>query len=196
MKTKSLLFLLFLLFAPTFIYSEETEERSYYNQILIGGGSSIKGFGATSQEVKTLDLLWRHARIFKKNETGWLKGNHEFWIETPFSILLSDSDNNDSGDIGMVGLNFLFAWVFPPTAIGEPYFLIGGGPQYIMANIDGVGSDLCGNYQMGLGLRFHLTEEQPINLEIRYHHISNLGMAEPNIPLNSVKFFCGFTLPF
>ncbi|MEN8254332.1 MAG: acyloxyacyl hydrolase [Verrucomicrobiota bacterium] len=31
---------------------------------------------------------------------------------------------------------------------------------------------------------------------MRYHHISNLGMAEPNIPLNSVKVFVGATLPF
>jgi hypothetical protein len=196
MEIKKILLVLVLGGLPFFSYSKEKKEPASYNQILVGGGSSIKGFGETSQEVRTLDILWRHARIFNKKETGWLRGNHEFWIETPISFLISDSDSNDSNDFGMIGLNFLFAWVFPETVIGEPYFLIGGGPQYILADIDGVGSDLCGNYQMGCGLRFHLTKKQPINLEIRYHHISNLGLAEPNIPLNSVKFFCGFTLPF
>ncbi len=171
-------------------------ERNHYNQLLFGGGSSIKGFGETDQEVRTLDVLWRHARIFKEKKEGWLRGNHEFWIEAPVAIILSDSDNMDSHDFGMVGLNFLFAWVFPETPVGSPYFMIGGGPQYIMADIEGVGSDLCGNYQMGCGLRFNATEKYPVNLEIRYHHISNLGLADPNVPLNSVKVFFGATLPF
>ncbi len=186
--------LLFALLSAANLFAEDA--RTHYNQLLLGGGSSIKGFGETDQEVVTLDVLWRHARIFKEKEEGWLRGNHEFWIEAPVSIILSDSDDMDSNDFGMVGLNFLFAWVFPETPVGSPYFMIGGGPQYIMADIEGVGSDLCGNYQMGCGLRFNATDQHPVNLEIRYHHISNLGMAEPNVPLNSVKVFIGATLPF
>ena len=173
----------------------ETKTTSY-NQILLGGGSSIKGFGETDQEVATVDVLWRHARIFKEKKEGWLRGNHEFWIEAPVSFIVHDNDTVDSHGLGMVGLNFLFAWVFPETRMGNPYFMIGGGPQYIMADIEGVGSDLCGNYQMGCGLRLNVAEKHPVNLEIRYHHISNLGMADPNVPLNSVKMFVGATLPF
>ena len=173
----------------------ETKTTSY-NQILLGGGSSIKGFGETDQEVATVDVLWRHARIFKEKKEGWLRGNHEFWIEAPVSFIVHDNDTVDSHGLGMVGLNFLFAWVFPETRMGNPYFMIGGGPQYILADIEGVGSDLCGNYQMGCGLRFNVAEKHPVNLEIRYHHISNLGMADPNVPLNSVKIFVGATLPF
>lgn len=193
MKNLIHILLLALLSVPT-IFAEA--ERSHYNQLLLGGGSSIKGFGETDQEVRTLDVLWRHARIFKEREEGWLRGNHEFWIEAPVSIILSDSDHMDSHDFGMVGLNFLFAWVFPETPVGSPYFMIGGGPQYILADIEGVGSDLCGNYQMGCGLRFNVADQHPVNLEIRYHHISNLGLADPNVPLNSVKVFIGATLPF
>ena len=173
----------------------ETKTTSY-NQILLGGGSSIKGFGETDQEVATVDVLWRHARIFKEKKEGWLRGNHELWIEAPVSFIVHDNDTVDSHGLGMVGLNFLFAWVFPETRMGNPYFMIGGGPQYILADIEGVGSDLCGNYQMGCGLRFNVAEKHPVNLEIRYHHISNLGMADPNVPLNSVKMFVGATLPF
>ncbi len=197
MKNTLSLFTFLLLFATTLRAETGTApERRHYNQLLLGGGSSIKGFGETDQEVRTVDVLWRHARIFKEKEEGWLRGNHEFWIEAPVSIILSDSDNMDSNDFGMVGLNFLFAWVFPETTIGNPYFMIGGGPQYVLADIEGVGSDLCGNYQMGCGLRFNVADQYPVNLEIRYHHISNLGMAEPNVPLNSVKLFVGATLPF
>jgi len=195
MKIKILL-LFFTFFSFICGYAEQEAERMYYNEVFLGGGSSIKGFGATSQEVRTIDILWRHARIFQKKQRGWLRGNHEFWMELPFSFLVSDSDSNDSDDVGIVGANFLFAWVFPKTEVGKFYFLIGGGPQYIIANIDGVGSDLCGNYQMGLGIRISLPKEKSVSLEVRYHHISNLGFAEPNIPLNSVKFFFGMMLPF
>lgn len=191
-KLISILLLCLIGTANTFAESN----RQHYNQFLLGGGSSIKGFGETDQEVRTVDVLWRHARIFKEKEEGWLRGNHELWIETPVSIIISDSDDMDSNDFGMVGLNFLFAWVFPETPVGSPYFLIGGGPQYLLADIEGVGSDLCGNYQMGIGTRFLVAEKHPVNLEIRYHHISNLGMAEPNVPLNSVKIYAGITLPF
>ena len=74
--------------------------------------------------------------------------------------------------------------------------MIGGGPQYVMADIEGVGSDLCGNYQAGVGLRLNLFAEHPVDLELRFHHISNLGMADPNVPLNSTKAYVGFSLPF
>jgi opacity protein-like surface antigen len=193
MKKITASFLLVLLSVAN-LFAEPS--KNHYNQILVGGGSSIKGFGHTSQEVATVDVLWRHASIFHEKESGWLRGNHEFWIEAPVSFIVHDNNTVDSHGLGMVGLNFLFAWVFPETKVGNPYFMIGGGPQYILADIEGVGSDLCGNYQMGGGLRFNITEKHPINLEIRYHHISNLGMADPNVPLNSVKIFVGATLPF
>lgn len=193
MKKLTAILLLVLLSIANLFAETKT---NFYNQILLGAGSSIKGFGETDQEVGTVDVLWRHARIFHEKESGWLRGNHEFWIEAPVSFIVHDNNTVDSHGLGMVGLNFLFAWVFPETKVGNPYFMIGGGPQYILADIEGVGSDLCGNYQMGCGLRFKNNTNHPINLEIRYHHISNLGMADPNVPLNSVKMFIGATLPF
>lgn len=168
----------------------------WYNQGLLGAGTSIKGFGETDQDVQTVDIVFRHARVFFEKENGWIRGKHEFWMEAPVSILVHDSDANDSNDFGMVGLNFLAVWVFPETPIGSPYFMIGGGPQYILADIEGVGSDLCGNYQSGIGTKFKVKKKYDVNLEVRYHHISNLGMAEPNVPINSVKIYLGATLPF
>lgn len=193
MKKTALLFA--ALFCATTLWAETdaTAERSSYNQLLIGGGSSIKGFGETDQEVRTMDVVWRYAHVFKDSETNRSSGHRELWVEAPFSFIVSDSDNNDSNDIGLVGLSFLFAWLFPETDIGQPYVLAGGGPVLVLADIDGVGSDLCGNYQVGCGLRLNPKKDHPINLEIRYHHISNLGMADPNVPLNSIKLFVGFT---
>ncbi len=174
---------------------EVSNSKRNFNQLLFGYGTSHPGWGDTTERVQTLDVVFRHARHFFEKESGWIRGTHEFWVEAPVSILLSDSDHNDSDDLGMIGLNFLFAWIFPETKIGNPYILAGGGPQYILADIEGVGSDLCGNYQFGGGVRFTV-KDRPVNLELRYHHISNLGMEDPNISLNSTKIFLGFTLPF
>lgn len=176
--------------------NKPVEQKKHYNQLLFGYGTSYPGWGETTERVQTADIVLRHARVFKTREEGLLKGNHEFWIEAPFSIILSDSDHNDRNDIGIIGLNFLFAWVFPETRIGSPYIMAGGGPVYVLADIEGVGSDLCGNYQMGGGIRLNIFGDTPVNLEARYHHISNLGAEEPNIALNSTKFLFGFTLPF
>ena len=184
-----------LLGATSFGEGDSNETKKSYNQLLFGYGTSHPGWGQTTERVQTLDVVFRHARPFFEKDSGWIRGTHEFWIEAPVAILLSDSDSQDSNDFGMIGLNFLFAWIFPETKIGSPYILAGGGPQYILADIEGVGSDLCGNYQMGGGLRFTV-KDRPVNLELRYHHISNLGMEDPNISLNSTKGFLGFTLPF
>jgi len=175
--------------------SDFGEPKDQYNQLLFGYGASHPGWGDTTERVQTLDVIFRHVCTVKVKEEGRLRGAHEFWIEAPVSILLSDSDRNDSHDLGLIGLNFLFAWVFPETKIGNPYILAGGGPVYVLADIEGVGSDLCGSFQLGGGLRFTV-KNRPVNLELRYHHISNLGMEEPNVPLNSTKIYIGFTLPF
>lgn len=189
---KNIVAFLILVCARALAESGSEPAPRYYNQLLLGGGSSIKGFGKTGQEVRTADVIWRHARILQENKTGWLRGNRELWMELPFSFIVSDSDHQDSNDIGLTGANFLFAWVFPPTGTVQPYVMTGGGPVLVLADIDGVGSDLCGNYQAGCGLRFNKMKH-PVNMEIRYHHISNLGMADPNVPLNSVKLFIGVT---
>lgn len=191
---KTALFTAFLLgCALTTAAQVEEKVKTSYNQWFIGGGSSIKGFGDTDQEVVTTDLIFRHARLFFEREEGLTRGRHEFWIEAPLSFILYDTDNQDANDIGFIGLNFLAAYVFEGLSSNEPYLMIGGGPQYLMGDIEGVGSDICGNYQLGLGTRFMVTEKHRINLEIRYHHISNLGMADPNVPLNSVKLLIGGT---
>jgi len=181
-----------MIVAPHTVRSSPTP----YNQLLLGYGKSHQGWGMTTERVETADIAWQHCRPMFEVDKTWIKGTHEFWIELPFSLLLSDSDRDDSDDIGIVALNFLFAWIFPQSPIGELYLMGGGGPVYMLANIDGVGSDLCGNYQAGIGLRLPPIAEQTISLECRYHHISNLDMATPNVSLNSTKILIGVSLPF
>jgi hypothetical protein len=70
---------------------------------------------------------------------------------------------------------------------------LGGGPRYVFADIEGVGSRTPGNYQAGLGYRLTGPRQTVLRLDVRYIHISNLGLASPNVPLNSIAAYLGMT---
>ena len=94
----------------------------------------------------------------------------------------------------MVGVNLLAAYTFTAHPVWQPYIFGGGGILYSFADIPGMGSDWNGNYQFAGGLRRML--DDPIHaliFEVRYHHISNAGTEDPNVPLNSIKLMIGYT---
>jgi len=175
----------------------EVISDSRYGGLLVGYGISRPGFGKTTEKLQVLDLIPRIS--FVQNDkvgSGWHKFNRELWIEVPVSMILSDSDGTDNHDLGMISTTFSMALVSKSRSDIEPYFMMGGGPVYLAGDINGVGSDICGHYQLGLGVRLKSTAGRIWNFEIRYHHISNLNMASPNVPLNSTKCVIGTTLPF
>jgi len=162
-----------------------------YWGVLGGYGMSHPGWGQTTEDVETVDLLFRYSHVLDRDlGRSWWKGNHELWVELPIMTVIKP------GNAAMVSLNFLVCWVFTASDAVSPYILAGGGPLYTGADIEGVGSDLCGNYLAGGGFRIALGERIAFNLEARYHHISNLGFADPNVPINSTKFLSGFTFSF
>lgn len=164
------------------------------SSVLLGYGQSIPGFGDTTEKVGALDLTYRYQRVIHaRRGKGWYEGSHELWIELPASFILSNRDDRDEYELGMLGINFLFVWLFTGTERGRPYVILGGGPRYVLADIEGVGSRTPGNYQVGLGYRFPGPWNTLLTTDLRYVHISNLGLADPNVPLNSVAAFLGIS---
>ena len=162
------------------------------HSVLVGYGQSIPGLGETTERVGMLDVAYRHRRVLHADVgQGWYAGNHAFWVELPVSLLLKNRGDHDVPSIGMIGINFLFAWVFAGWEHGQPYVTLGGGPRYIFADIEGVGSQTPGNYQAGVGYRFAGPGRSELTLDLRYIHISNLNLASPNVPLNSVTGYIG-----
>jgi len=195
MLGKSVLFVMMAYFS-TPMYGEVISD-SRYGGLLVGYGISHPGFGDTTEKLQVLDILPRMSFVQdEKIGSGWHEFNRELWIEVPMSIILSDSDTVDHHDLGLIGTTFSMALVSKARPDIEPYFMMGGGPVYLAGDINGVGSDLCGHYQFGLGVRFKSTAGRILNIEVRYHHISNMDTASPNVPLNSTKFVLGTTLPF
>jgi hypothetical protein len=153
---------------------------------LVGYGITHKGFGSTKTRVEAADFIVQYGYFLSEEKGGsWYRGRHEVMIEIPFSY----TSHPDSAVI--TGINFLGCWNFTSSREVIPYACAGGGPVYTNLDISGMGSELNGNYQAGLGLHYIIGEGVSIDINYRLHHISNAGTADPNEPLNSSKFLLG-----
>ena len=157
---------------------------------LTGYGISHIGFGATEHQVQTWDAILRGGWFFS-DELGkgsWYQGRHEILFELPFHLAV------DRGGRSMVGFYALGHWRFTSMDKVAPYVLAGGGPLYVDLGLPTMGSDLCFSYQGGTGVQYFIDKKTALNMEYRYHHISNAGTASPNEPINSSKFLFGVSV--
>ncbi len=162
-----------------------------YWSLLGGYGCSAPGWGATTERVKTFDGYLRYNHILNRNiGEDWHRFNQELWIELPVIVVV------EPGLELMTGMNFICGLVFNAVPSVNPYVFIGGGPFYTTAAIPGMGSKLCGNYLAGAGVRWLSDEKSYTNLEVRYHHVSNMGLVYPNVPINSAKIMGGVSYYF
>ncbi|MFA6498181.1 MAG: acyloxyacyl hydrolase [Desulfurivibrionaceae bacterium] len=192
-KRAAFLFLVFLFcLATVFLVNSagaagiDTSEDSW--GFLGGYGQSFPSWGQTTQRVETIDFVPRYNhRIFTGIGSGWYRGFHSILLELPVHVVVSPDVSS------MVGMNFLACYTFTANKEIRPYLFGGGGPVYSFANIPGMGADLNGNYQLGVGMEYAATKSHNFLVELRYHHISNGGSEEPNDPLNSCKLLVGIT---
>lgn len=163
-------------------------EAKYHWTYFGGYGVSHPGWGDTEVKVETVDFVLRYGR-FLTDEIGrsWYKGRHSLLIELPIRMVINPDESP------MVGVNFLACWTFTSTEKLIPYLFAGGGLLYTDADIPGLGSNLNGNYQGGIGMYYKTEQGLYLNMEYRAHHISNASTKEPNIPLNSSRFLIGVT---
>ena len=167
--------------------TDRREGESYW-AILSGYGATHVGMGKTREHVETADLLLRYGRVLRSNVgSSWYTGRHDLLVEIPVHVVLRP-------DLApMFGMNFLASYFFSSNKKTGPYFFAGGGPVYTEADIPGLGSNLNGNYQAGMGFVFRIEKRYSLNMEYRFHHISNAGTRDPNVPLNSSKVLLGIT---
>lgn len=171
---------------PTRATALDTSKNSWW---LLGGyGQSIPGWGLTTERVETIDLVPRYNHLmFDEIGSGWYQGFHSTLLEIPVHLIVSPDES------AMVGVNFLAAYTFTAAEPWRPYLFAGGGPVYSFADIPGMGTDLNGNYQFGIGLEYKTDSRERLLFEFRFHHISNAGTKKPNAPLNSGKFLIGIS---
>jgi len=165
----------------------ETAQADSYWTVLGGYGATYVGLGKTSEHVETADLVLRYGLVLRSDVgRSWFRGHHDLLIELPVYLVLRPVVSP------MFGMNFLASYFFTTYRQGSPYVFAGGGPVYIeSSSITNEG--LNGNYQAGIGFLFKTKKGHKLNAEYRFHHISNAGTRDPNVPLNSSKFLLGIT---
>lgn len=183
-----LIALLLPVLQPGSSYAFTFDTSRDYKALMIGYGQSIPGWGLTTERVETIDLTPRYNHvIFHDLGSGWFKGEYSTIVELPIHLVYRPVDT------AMVGVNFLACYTFTSDRDWRPYIFGGGGPVYSFGDIPGMGTKLNGNYQFAIGLDHSISATQSILTEIRYHHVSNGGRKDPNVPLNSIKFVIGLT---
>jgi lipid A 3-O-deacylase len=177
-----------LFLVPRYCPAAEFSDILSPSAVLFGYGSSYPGWGQTKIRVETIDTVLRY-ELPKYQDLGssWYRGDHTVLIEVPVHFLV-----NHSGP-PMIGCNFLANYTFTESTRYRPYIFAGGGPLYVPADIPGMGTHINGNYQCGIGIHYPLEDSHALIFEVRYHHVSNAGAADPNDPLNSLKFMLGYT---
>ena len=164
----------------------ETMDSSW--SVLAGYGMTHPDLGETKTRVETVDVILRYDKpLTEQLGDSWYRGRHTLVVELPVSFV------TDPQTDPMVGLTFLGTWYFDTDRSLQPYLFGGGGVVYTGADIEGLGSKWNGNWQFGAGVRYHVDDWHTLNLEYRFHHISNLDTADPNDPLNASKILLGLT---
>lgn len=86
---------------------------------------------------------------------------------------------------------FAFKWILSTPKKVAPYFEIGGGTLFTNEKTPPGTSQI--NFTTGgaLGLHF-LQSKHNISAEVRFQHISNAGMTNPNPGINTIQLRIGF----
>ncbi len=121
-----------------------------------------------------------------------LRGNFEALFEATYSKILDGFGNYLYGCTALVRYNFVRS-----DAQFVPYFQVGAGVVYTDTYKDVtqklIGQSIEFTPQGSVGLRCLLARNWSFDAEVMFHHISNAGLDERNIGVNSFGGFVGFT---
>lgn len=171
--------------ADASFFREAKNEYSF----LTGYGITHRGFGATQTQVQTFDMILRYGRFLSGDlGEGWYRVRHELLLELPLHLAV------DHDDRIMTGGYILGYWKFTAPREFVPYLFAGGGVLYVDLGLPTMGSRLDFSYQGGTGFQYFVRKDTALNLEYRYHHVSNANTATPNEPLNSSKILVGISI--
>ncbi|WP_181040434.1 acyloxyacyl hydrolase [Desulfobulbus oralis] len=160
-----------------------------YWALMFGYGQSFPGWGQTEERVHSFEFAPRYSHLTIDGiGSGWWAGRHDTLIELPLTVVGGPGFDTSA----MAGLNLLAAYTFTADDCWQPYVFGGGGILYSFADIPGMGAHWNGNYQFAGGLRYQLDDLHALLFEARYHHISNAGSADPNVPLNGIRLMIGY----
>lgn len=181
-----LLLLVLFLCAPRAHSQAGPVEGQHEVQIWTGGGHGTNG-SQSSDGVWNVGL--RYGLILTApHGPGFLRGRLEYAVEAVPAFLVFQRQNTAYG----AGVNpFAFKWAFDTRGSVVPYFEIGGGTLFTNTQVPAGTSRINFTTSGAIGLHF-LRSKHNFSTEVRFMHISNAGLANPNPGINTVQLRLGF----
>lgn len=162
------------------------ENSSRELQIWTGGGHGINGS-------QSGDGLWnlglRYGMILTApHGPGILRGQLEYAVDVvPVWVIAQKTNTAYGGSVDP----FAFKWIFDSPKKVKPFFQIEGGALFTNTKVPENTSQINFTTSGGIGAHF-LGKKHNFSAEVRFQHISNAGMTNPNPGINTMQVRIGF----
>ena len=155
-------------------------------QVWTSGGHGING---STSDTGIWNLGARYGLILTSpHGPSFLRGQLEYAFDVvPVWVMRQRTNTAYGGSVDP----FAFKWIFDSPKKVKPYFLIEGGTLFTNKEVPEGTSQI--NFTTAAGLGMHiLGEKHNFAVEVRFQHISNAGMTNPNPGINTVQVRLGF----
>jgi lipid A 3-O-deacylase len=173
-------------FAPVSQAQAGPERGGHELQLWTGGGRGLTG---STSDSGIWNLGARYGWVLTgPHGPGFLRGRFEYAVDVVPVFLVAQKTGTAYG----LGLDpFALKWNFVTRGKVVPYAEIGGGTLFTNDKVPPGTTRV--NFTSGgaLGLHF-LRSKYNWNVEARYMHISNAGLATPNPGINTFQVRIGF----
>lgn len=182
----ALLSLLCLFRAPRLAAQAGPEEASREWQVWTGGGHGING---SQSGTGVWNLGLRYGLILTSpHGPGILRGQLEYAFDVVPAWVIAQKTATVYGG----GVNpFAFKWILSSPKKVKPFFEIEGGTLFTARDVPEGTSQINFTTSGGIGAHF-LGEKHNFSAEVRFQHISNAGMSNPNPGINTIQVRIGF----
>ena len=161
------------------------EDGGHEVEIWTGGGHSVPG---GTSDVNAWNVGLRYGWILTRpHGPGFLNGRFEYAVDVVPRFVVFQRYNTAYG-AGFSPLGLM--WDFAARGRFEPYFELGGGPLFTNHDVPTGTSSV--NFTPSAALGMHLLgDKHAVSIEVRYLHISNAGLSDPNPGINTVQVRVG-----
>lgn len=182
----AVLSLLCVLLAPHATAQAGPEGASSEWQVWTGGGHGING---SQSGTGVWNLGLRYGLILTSpHGPGFLRGQLEYAFDVVPAWAIVQKTNTAYGG----GVNpFAFKWILSSRKKVKPFFEIEGGTLFTNKDVPEGTSQINFTTSGGFGAHF-LGEKHNFSAEVRFQHISNAGMSNPNPGINTIQVRIGF----
>ena len=155
-------------------------------QVWTGGGHGING-SQSGTGVWNLGLRYG-LLLTSPHGPGFLRGQLEYAFDIVPAWVIVQKTNTAYGG----GVNpFAFKWILDSPKNVKPYFEIEGGTLFTNTKVPEGTSQINFTTSAGFGAHF-LGKKHNFSAEVRFMHISNAGMTNPNPGINTIQARIGF----